>query len=91
MLQTAAQQIGMLYAGRLIAGFGIGVLVEVVPIFQAEVAHASIRGILTSLQQAMLGIGALAASWIGYGCFTHWKGTTDSAQWRIPYVTIWPW
>lgn len=74
----------MLYSGRLIAGFGIGVLVEVIPMFQAEISHASIRGILTSLQQTMLGIGALAANWIGYGCFTHFAHTGNSAQWRIP-------
>lgn len=84
ILQTAAKAVGMLYVGRLIAGFGIGLLVEMVPIFQAEIAHASIRGIVTSLQQAMLGIGALAASWIGYGCYTHWENTGNSAQWRIP-------
>lgn len=84
ILQTAAEAIAMLYIGRLIAGFGIGILVEVVPIFQAEISHASIRGILTSLQQTMLGIGSLAASWIGYGCFNHWANTGDSAQWRIP-------
>jgi MFS family permease len=64
----------------------VGILVMIVPVFQSEISHAKIRGILISLQQAMLGIGALAASWIGYGCFTHWQGTGDSAQWRIPYV-----
>ncbi|GAB7348901.1 hypothetical protein MBLNU459_g7593t1 [Dothideomycetes sp. NU459] len=84
ILQTAAEAVAMLYVGRLIAGFGIGILVEIVPIFQAEISHASIRGILISLQQTMLGIGALAASWIGYGCFNRWESTTDSAQWRIP-------
>lgn len=76
----------MLYAGRLIAGFGIGILVEIVPQFQAEIAHASIRGIVTSLQQAMLGIGALSATWIGYGTYTRWLDTGNSAQWRIPSV-----
>jgi len=84
VLQTAAETIGMLYVGRLFAGFGIGILVEIVPQFQAEIAHASIRGIVTSLQQAMLGVGALAANWIGYGCFTRWANTGVSAQWRIP-------
>jgi len=84
ILQTAAEAIGMLYVGHLIAGFGIGILVEIVPQFQAEISHASIRGIVTSLQQAMLGIGALAANWIGYGCFTRWQNTGVSAQWRIP-------
>jgi MFS family permease len=84
ILQTAAEAISMLYIGRLFSGFGIGILVEIVPQFQAEISHASIRGIVTSLQQAMLGIGALAASWIGYGCFTRWENTGISAQWRIP-------
>lgn len=83
-LQTAAEAISMLYVGRLFAGFGIGILVEIVPQFQAEIAHASIRGIVTSLQQTMLGIGALCATWIGYGCFTRWEDTGNSAQWRIP-------
>ncbi len=68
----------------MVAGFGIGILVMIVPIFQAEISHAKIRGILISLQQTMLGIGALAASWIGYGCFHRWEGTGISAQWRIP-------
>lgn len=84
ILQTAAEAIGMLYTGRLFAGFGIGILVEVVPQFQAEISHASIRGIITSLQQAMLGVGALAANWIRYECFTRWVNTGISAQWRIP-------
>lgn len=83
-MQTAAEAISMLYIGRLIAGFGIGILVEIVPQFQAEISHASVRGIVTSLQQTMLGIGALCATWVGYGCFTHWKDTGISAQWRIP-------
>jgi MFS family permease len=78
-LQTAAEAIGMLYVGRLFAGFGIGILVEIVPQFQAEISNASIRGIITSLQQAMLGVGALAANWIGYGCFTRWQNTGISA------------
>ncbi|OJJ43190.1 hypothetical protein ASPZODRAFT_146210 [Penicilliopsis zonata CBS 506.65] len=83
-LQTGAVDIGMLYFARLLAGFGIGILVETVPMFQAEIAHASIRGILGSLQQTMLGIGSLAASWIGYGCEYHWANTGDSIQWRLP-------
>ncbi|OJI98003.1 hypothetical protein ASPVEDRAFT_79673 [Aspergillus versicolor CBS 583.65] len=84
VLQTASMNIGMLYFSRIFAGFGIGILVESVPMFQAEIAHARIRGILGSLQQTMLGIGALAASWIGYGCEHHWSDTGNSVQWRLP-------
>jgi MFS family permease len=86
VLQTAAENVEMLYIGRFIAGFGVGILVEIVPMFQSEIAHASIRGIITSLVQTMLGIGALVANWIGYGCFTRWTGTGNDAQWRIPYA-----
>jgi hypothetical protein len=37
-------------------------LVMIVPMYQAEIAHPSIRGRVTGLQQFMLGIGAAVAS-----------------------------
>jgi MFS family permease len=49
----------------------------------SQIAHPSIRGRLTTLQQFMLGIGALIASLVGFGCF-HGIPSTTSAQWRIP-------
>jgi hypothetical protein len=39
----------------------------IVPLYQAELCHPDIRGRVTSLQQFMLGVGALAASWISWG------------------------
>ncbi|KAH0050922.1 sugar transporter STL1, partial [Aureobasidium melanogenum] len=82
-LQTAAQNLHYLYAGRAIAGLGVGMLVMIIPLYQAELAHPSIRGRVTSLQQFMLGIGAFVASWAAYGCYTSY-GDHDSRQWRIP-------
>jgi MFS family permease len=67
-LQTGAVNMGYLYSGRAIAGLGIGVLVMIVPLYQAEIAHPAIRGRITGLQQFMLGIGAAVAS--GYGAFS---------------------
>lgn len=61
-LQTAATNFGFLYAGRAIAGLGIGFMVMIIPLYQAEIAHPSIRGRVTALQQFMLGLGALTAS-----------------------------
>ena len=81
-LQTGAQNLGYLYAGRAIAGLGVGFLVMIIPCYQAELAHPSIRGAVTSLQQFMLGIGALVATWAGYGTFIHFPATS-SKQWRI--------
>lgn len=60
-LQVAATNLNFMYAGRAIAGLGVGFLVMIVPLYQAEIAHPSIRGRITSLQQFMLGIGALVA------------------------------
>ena len=47
----------------------VGGMVMIIPIYQAELCHPSIRGTVTSLQQFMLGIGALSAAWISYGTF----------------------
>ncbi|KAF2404857.1 sugar transporter STL1 [Trichodelitschia bisporula] len=81
-LQTGAQNLGYLYAGRAIAGLGVGVLVMIVPLYQAELCHPSIRGRVTTLQQFMLGIGALIASGTGYGAYTGFPATS-SKQWRV--------
>lgn len=80
-LQTGAANIHMLWAGRWIAGVGVGFLVMIIPLYQSEIAHPSIRGTITSLQQFMLGIGAFVAGWISYGTFV---GLTSQAQWRLP-------
>lgn len=82
-LQTGAQNLGYLYSGRLIAGLGVGFLVMIIPPYQAELCHPDIRGRVTALQQFMLGVGALVASWVTYGCYTYIP-ITNSGQWRIP-------
>lgn len=60
-LQTSAQNIAYLYSGRSIAGLGVGVLVMIIPLYQAEIAHPAIRGRLTGLQQLFIGLGATTA------------------------------
>lgn len=82
-VQTSAPSIRALYIGRLFAGLGVGFLTMMVPLYQSELAHPSIRGRITALQQFMLGIGALVASWVGYGTFIGFPATS-SKQWRIP-------
>ncbi|KAI2627425.1 general substrate transporter [Hypomontagnella submonticulosa] len=76
-IQTAAQTLNYLYAGRAIAGLGVGFLTMII----REIAHPSIRGRVTGLQQFMLGIGAFLAGWISWGCFIN---LTNDGQWRIP-------
>ncbi|KAK5457160.1 hypothetical protein LTS15_004941 [Exophiala xenobiotica] len=81
-LQTGAENIHFLWSGRFLAGLGVGFLVMIVPLYQAELAHPSIRGRTVALQQFMLGIGALVASWISWATYVHIPN--NSAQWRIP-------
>ncbi|KIK57136.1 hypothetical protein GYMLUDRAFT_46366 [Collybiopsis luxurians FD-317 M1] len=50
-LQTGARSIDMMWAGRFFAGFGVGIKADLAPLYQAEIAHPSIRGRLTTLQQ----------------------------------------
>ncbi|PPQ94928.1 hypothetical protein CVT25_004414 [Psilocybe cyanescens] len=99
VLQTVAHSMDMMLAGRFFAGFGVGIVSDLAPLYQvkchkdsysirlervkqAEIAHPSIRGRLTTLQQFMLGIGAFCASWITYGTSAGLKGT--QAEWRVP-------
>ena len=81
-LQTGAQSLSYLYAGRCLAGVGVGFLVMIVPLYQAELCHPSIRGRVTALQQFMLGIGALVASWVSYGSYVGFPDSS-SKQWRV--------
>jgi MFS family permease len=82
-VQTSAQNIPALYMGRFFAGLGVGFLTMMIPLYQSELAHPSIRGRITALQQFMLGVGALVASWVAYGTFIAYP-KTSSKQWRIP-------
>ncbi|USW46721.1 Putative major facilitator, sugar transporter, major facilitator superfamily [Septoria linicola] len=66
-LQTSAQNLGYLYSGRAIAGIGVGFLVMIVPLYQAEITHPTTRGRLTGLQQFMIGNGAIVAVYCTYG------------------------
>jgi MFS family permease len=61
----------------------VGFLTMVIPLYQAEICHPKIRGRVTALQQFMLGVGALCASWISYGTYIGFS-STNNAQWQVP-------
>lgn len=46
ILQSSAQHLGMILAGRIMAGWAVGVLSMSVPIYQSECAHPKTRGTL---------------------------------------------
>ncbi|KAI9647783.1 hypothetical protein NHQ30_004171 [Ciborinia camelliae] len=84
ILQTAAQppSLSMIYAGRVISGFGVGMVSNLTPVFVAETAPKELRGFLMGLFEMFLVCGGLLAYWTTYGCALHLHPT--SKQWRVP-------
>lgn len=44
ILQCAAQHLGMILVGRIMAGWAVGLLSMSVPVYQTECAHPKTRG-----------------------------------------------
>lgn len=79
-LQTAAQNLGMLITGRVIAGLAVGILLSIVPVYNAELAVPQHRGVIVGLFAVLASFGVVCSNWIGYGC----QFAYGDAQWRIP-------
>jgi sugar porter (SP) family MFS transporter len=74
VIQARAMKISTMYVGRLVTGASIGLLSSVVPIYQSEMAHPSLRGCLTSLYQLMITAGILVAAFLDMLFVVHDNG-----------------
>ncbi|KAF2230988.1 general substrate transporter [Viridothelium virens] len=84
ILCTVAQnQLGLIYAGRLLSGLGVGGLAAVTPIYIAEISPPAIRGRLIGFIESSYQIGSVVGFWINYG-IVHHIDPTKSMSWRIP-------
>lgn len=79
-LQTAATSLGLFVAGRVIAGFGVGLVSTMVPMYQSECAPKWIRGAVVSCYQWAITIGLLIAAIATNGT----KDIDSPACYRIP-------
>lgn len=75
--------IGLVYAGRFIAGFGIGQTPVVGPVYLAEIAPASVRGLCTCVFTGNVYLGINLAYWSNYGA-EKGLGSDVAARWMIP-------
>ncbi|OLN96214.1 putative quinate permease 3 [Colletotrichum chlorophyti] len=75
--------LGAVYAGRFIAGLGIGQTPVVGPVYLAEIAPASVRGLCTCIFSGFVYIGIVLAYFTNYGCQLH-IGDTSHARWLVP-------
>lgn len=67
ILQTVAggsRGIGYIYAGRVIAGVGVGAISAVSPAFVSECAPKDVRGRITGLFQIMVAVGVMLSYFI---------------------------
>ncbi|XP_061460054.1 solute carrier family 2, facilitated glucose transporter member 8 isoform X4 [Rhineura floridana] len=67
-----AQNVWMLYVGRLLNGLASGVTSLVVPVYISEITHSKVRGTLGSCVQLMVVTGILGAYIAGTGLEWRW-------------------
>ncbi|KAI9318636.1 general substrate transporter [Dichotomocladium elegans] len=83
-LQITGMDLDMLYVGRFIAGLGVGGLSMLVPVYVAEIAHPSQRGMLGGLWQFFIAAGLALSYWTNYIVQRLIDDPMDNALWRVP-------
>ncbi|EPS26332.1 hypothetical protein PDE_01268 [Penicillium oxalicum 114-2] len=75
--------LGAVYAGRFIAGLGVGQTVVVAPVYLAEIAPAAIRGLCTCVFTGFVYLGIVLAYFTNYGCQVN-MGDHTHKRWEVP-------
>ncbi|XP_030541786.2 probable polyol transporter 6 [Rhodamnia argentea] len=79
LLMGLAPSYPYLVAGRVVAGIGVGYSLMIAPLYTAEIAPASVRGMLTSLPEFFIVAGIL----LGYVCNYALAGLPERFNWRL--------
>lgn len=75
--------LGAVYAGRFIAGLGIGQTAVVGPVYLAEISPSSVRGLCTCFFSGSVYLGIVLAYFSNYGAQIHLGDNTHS-RWLLP-------
>ncbi|KAI0745919.1 general substrate transporter [Earliella scabrosa] len=76
--------LSVLYFGRFVGGFGVGMVSALVPSYVSECVPRTIRGRCTGMVQLANNIGIMLSYWVNYSCNRNLP--RGSAQWRIPFI-----
>ncbi|KAF8434477.1 hexose transporter [Terfezia claveryi] len=87
VFQTAATATALFAAGRFIAGYGVGLVSALVPLYQSESAPKWIRGTIVGAYQLAITIGLLFAACANQGSHAR----KDSGSYRIPIAIQFLW
>lgn len=68
VIQTAAVNMGMFLAGRVLAGFAVGGLVGTVPIYLSEISAPHQRGLIGGISGCGISFGTMASNRVGMAC-----------------------
>lgn len=74
-----------IYAGRILAGFGIGAISAVAPALVSECAPKESRGRITGMFQIMVATGVMISYFINYGIANTGNLKNDARVWRVPF------
>merc|ERR1712072_1674067 len=67
ILQVANEGLGLIVAGRLVAGLGVGFESAIVILYMSEICPKKVRGALVAGYQFCITIGLLLAACVNYG------------------------
>ncbi|GAA5964075.1 hypothetical protein JCM3765_000892 [Sporobolomyces pararoseus] len=79
----SARGLAPIYAGRAIAGWGIGSASNLTPLYISEIAPPAIRGQLVGMYEIGWQLGGLVGFFINYGVTQHIPASHK--QWVIPF------
>lgn len=72
--------LGQFVIGRVISGLGNGMNTATIPVWQSELSKAHNRGLLVTLEGAVIALGTFIAYWLVFGM----SYVNNSSQWRFP-------
>jgi sugar porter (SP) family MFS transporter len=87
ILQVASAGLGLIVAGRLIAGIGVGFESAIVILYMSEICPKKVRGALVAGYQFAITLGLLISACVNYGV----QNRTDSGEYRIPIGIQFAW
>jgi SP family sugar:H+ symporter-like MFS transporter len=87
IMQTAATSQPLFIAGRFFAGYGVGLVSALIPMYQSETAPKWIRGTIVGAYQLAITIGLFLAAIVNNST----KDRNDSGSYRIPIAVQFLW
>ena len=88
VLQTCSglhtKSLALLYVGRVVGGFGVGLISAVVPTYIGENANKEIRGRCIGTMQLFNVTGIMLSYFVNYGMGS--RTSLGALQWRIPFA-----